>query len=59
MEQKILYLGDTALDQAASYLAGILNYNQVNFDYLSSDRKFMGDLSTSEVKAVVISIKET
>ena len=55
MKQKILYLGDTALDQAASYLAGILDYDQVNFDYLPSDREFTDDLLTVDVKAIVIS----
>ncbi len=55
MGQKILYLGDTALDQAASYLAGILEHAQVEFDYLPSDKAFTDDLLTEDVAAMVIS----
>ena len=34
----ILYLGDTSLATAASYLAGVLTWAQLEFDYLPSDR---------------------
>lgn len=37
-EQKILYAGDTTLDTAASYLAGIMTWAGLNFDYLPSDK---------------------
>ena len=55
MAQRVLYLGDTALGGAASYLAGILDHQQVAFDYVPSDRKFTDDLLAPAVKAVVIS----
>ena len=55
MDQKVLYLGDTALGRAASYLAGILDHERVVFDYVPSDRKFTDELLASKVKAIVIS----
>lgn len=36
-KQKILYAGDTTLDTAASYLAGIMTHAGLDFDYLPSD----------------------
>lgn len=35
---RILYLGDTALDNAAAYLAGLMHHWGWPFDYVSSDR---------------------
>ena len=32
----VLYLGDTSLDTAASYLAGVMRYFNIGFDYLPS-----------------------
>ena len=32
----VLYLGDTSLDTAASYLAGVMAYFQIGFDYVAS-----------------------
>ncbi|MEN6384311.1 MAG: glutamine amidotransferase [Phycisphaerales bacterium] len=52
---KILYLGDTALDQAASYLAGILSYSKIDFDYLASDKKFKDSFLKNEYSAIIIS----
>ena len=36
-DKRILYAGDTALTQAASYLAGVLSHAGFDFDYLASD----------------------
>jgi hypothetical protein len=33
----VLYLGDTSLDTAASYLAGVMTYFDIGFDYVASD----------------------
>jgi uncharacterized membrane protein len=38
MNEKILYAGDTSLDTAAGYLAGILTSSGLDFDYLPSNR---------------------
>ncbi len=52
---KVLYLGDTALDQAASYLAGIMSYYKLTFDYVSSNEKFCNSLLKNDYKAIIIS----
>jgi uncharacterized membrane protein len=36
-ETTVLYLGDTSLDTAASYLAGIMTHFNIGFDYIASD----------------------
>jgi len=41
MTKPILYAGDTALQAAASYLAGIMSHYRISFDYLASDQKFV------------------
>ena len=33
----VLYLGDTSLDTAASYLAGVMRNFQIGFDYVASN----------------------
>ena len=43
------------MGRAASYLPGILDHEQVVFDYVPSDRKFPDALLAPEVSAVVIS----
>lgn len=55
MGQTILYLGDTALDQAASYLAGILDAAKIEFRYAPSDQAFDDAWLTADVAAVVLS----
>jgi uncharacterized membrane protein len=55
MDRKILYLGDTALDQAASYLAGVLSHYKIKFDYLPSNAKFQESLLKKKYDAIVIS----
>ena len=55
MNKDVLYLGDTKLDQAASYLAGVMTYAGISFDYLASDQKFKTSLLIDDYKAVIIS----
>ncbi|MDD5459146.1 MAG: glutamine amidotransferase [Phycisphaerae bacterium] len=55
MSNRILYLGDTALDQAAGYLAGVMTYYRTDFDYVAPDERFGGSFLDGDYKAVVIS----
>jgi uncharacterized membrane protein len=55
MSKDIIYLGDTKLDQAASYLAGIMSYRNIEFDYLDSDERFTDDLLENSYKGIIIS----
>lgn len=55
MNKDVLYLGDTKLDQAASYLAGVMAYAGISFDYLASNQKFKTSLLTDDYKAIIIS----
>ncbi len=51
----VLYLGDTALDRAASYLAGVMKHYGISFDYHASDEKFNDELFDNNYQAVIIS----
>jgi uncharacterized membrane protein len=45
-ETSVLYLGDTSLDTAASYLAGVMTHFQIGFDYVASNEtaeRFLAD----------------
>ncbi|HBG27083.1 MAG: hypothetical protein A2Y10_00110 [Planctomycetes bacterium GWF2_41_51] len=53
--RKILYLGDTALAEAASYLAGVMNYFETDFDYAESKKKFDESLLKNDYDAIIIS----
>jgi uncharacterized membrane protein len=55
MQESILYLGDTTLNGAASYLAGVMHACGIAFDYLPSDEKFSSSLLAAAKKAVIIS----
>ena len=55
MAKSVLYLGDTALEGAASYLAGVMHAANIGFDYLPSDEKFSSSLLTTGCRAVIIS----
>ena len=55
MNSKVLYLGDTSLDQQASYLAGIMSHYNITFDYISSDEKFCIDKLSQDTKLIIIS----
>jgi len=55
MGHRILYLGDTALHLQASYLAGVMNYYDVSFDYVSSDKKFSDSLLETDYGLLILS----
>lgn len=55
MAKDILYFGDTALKEAASYLAGVMTNAGLTFDYLASDQKVSDDLLAQTHAAAVIS----
>ena len=55
MKHRILYLGDTALDQQAGYLAGIMSHYNLDFDYLNSDKKFSDSLLERDYQLVILS----
>lgn len=54
MNGRILYLGDTALTQQASYLAGVMAHYKLDFDYVASDEKFQESL-LNDCKAIIVS----
>jgi uncharacterized membrane protein len=55
MNNCVLYLGDTNLETVASYLAGVMSYFGIEFDYLASDERFGSSLLNKEYKAMIIS----
>ena len=55
MKNRILYLGDTALNRQASYLAGVMSYYDLDFDYVSSDRKFSDSLLEKDQCLMILS----
>jgi hypothetical protein len=52
---EILYLGDTALNNAAAYLAGVMHASGWRFSYRPSDREADAELVSSPWKACVLS----
>ncbi len=55
MDKQILYLGDTALKQAASYLAGIMSFHGISFDYRPSDQPAESGLLEWAYRGTVLS----
>ncbi len=55
MGKSILYLGDTSLEGAGAYLAGVMSYYNISFDYLPSDRRFDSALFNNKYQAVILS----
>lgn len=55
MKQKIIYLGDSALSLQASYLAGIMSYYGLGFDYVNSDTKFSDSLLEKDHRLMILS----
>lgn len=55
MSTRILYLGDTAIDQQASYLTGIMSHHGFDFDYLDSDTRFSDSYLVKDYKLMIIS----
>jgi len=54
-EPSILYLGDTSLNGAAGYLAGLMTAFRLTFDYLPSDLALSADAVGSERKLFILS----
>ena len=54
-DKKILYAGDTTLDSAAAYLAGILTHYGLGFDYLPSDQPITSAGSLADYGLYIIS----
>jgi uncharacterized membrane protein len=55
MKTQILYLGDTALKEAACYLSGVMTHFGISFDYVPSDRKVESGWLEKDYHAVIIS----
>lgn len=55
MKPEILYVGDTSLDTAAGYLAGILAHGGLAFDYVAGDAPLGPRLSDAEPRLYIIS----
>lgn len=55
MNKKILYLGDTTLQTAAAYLAGVMVAHNIEFDYLNSSDKFTDELAEKDYGCIIIS----
>jgi len=55
MKNDILYLGDTAIKEAASYLAGVMTHFGLGFDYLPSDQKVTDSLLSGGYRLFIVS----
>ena len=55
MSKDVLYLGDTAFDQQACYLSGIMSHFGISFDYVPSDQSPTDDQINGSYKAVIVS----
>ncbi len=55
MTNKILYIGDTALNQAACYLCGVMTYYGIEFDYIPNERVCRVEDIKKGYKAFVVS----
>lgn len=51
----ILYLGDTSLNTAASYLAGVLHHAELAFDYLPTDASATDLLKAGPRRLIILS----
>lgn len=55
MTKQILYLGDTTLDTAASYLAGLMSHAGWSFDYVPSEHALRADRFAPRPQLLIIS----
>lgn len=55
MSKSVLYLGDTSLKGAGAYLAGVMSFYRLSFDYLACDQKFGHSLLSENYAAIIIS----
>lgn len=51
----ILYLGDTAMDGAAAYLAGVMHHAALSFDYCPSDTPIGQELHADRRELIILS----
>jgi hypothetical protein len=51
-DNMILYCGDTALREGASYLAGVMAHFSIPFDYLASNQRFDDKFLLSKAELV-------
>jgi len=51
----ILYCGDTALREAGSYLAGVMDHFSIPFDYLASNQKFNDEFLFRAYRGIILS----
>ena len=55
MSKQVLYLGDGEITGAASYLAGVMSHNNIDFDYLPSDAAMSDSISNEDYRLIIIS----
>ncbi len=55
MDKQILYVGDTSLSGAAGYLAGVMTYDKLSYDYVASDARCGPEFLERGYRAVIIS----
>jgi uncharacterized membrane protein len=55
MNKSILYMGDTSIEQQASYLAGVMTHYNIEFDYIDSATPLNPDFAKKPYAAVIIS----
>lgn len=55
MIKDVLYLGDTELNQAGSYLAGIMTFFDISYNYVASDKKFSASFLDAGYRLYIIS----
>ena len=53
--QPVLYLGDTALNAAAAYLAGVMHRAGIAFDYCPSNKRIGAALQANQRKLIILS----
>jgi uncharacterized membrane protein len=51
----VLYLGDTSLDSAASYLGAVMKHFGIDFDYVGSAEPADRDLRDGQYRAIILS----
>ena len=55
MDKRVLYLGDTSLATAAAYLAAVMTYHGIAFDYVDSDTPCDDALLDQDYAVIIIS----
>ena len=55
VKKRVLYLGDTSLQTAAAYLAGVMDYHNIAFDYCDSATAFSDDFLQKNYDLFILS----